>query len=196
MSNTFIDDIFMKQFYKQTSKYGRNITFKQMMEYLETNRIYNPIIVETGTTRLAHKQGGDGHATRIFDAYVNYYDGEVYSVDIDKYACECAKQFVSDKSQIICSDSVEYLTTFTKPIDLLYLDSFDFNFQNPEPSMRHHLKEIQASINNLRSGSLIVIDDNKINHTMLGKGYYVKQFLLDKGCTILFDDYQLGLLYP
>ena len=193
MSN-FIDDIFMPQFYKQTWKRGRNETFKNLMKYLEDNNIKNPIIVETGTTRLAHKQAGDGHATRIFDAYINYYDGQVYSIDIDKKACECAKSLVSKKSNIICSDSVKYLNEFNKKIDLLYLDSFDFNSRNPEPSMKHHLKELLASLKNLKPGSLVVVDDNKVSDK--GKGYYVKEHLLKLNAKILFDEYQLGFIFP
>ena len=193
MSN-FIDDIFMPQFYKQIWKQGRNETFKILMKYLEDNNIRNPIIVETGTTRLAHKQAGDGHATRIFDAYINYYDGQVYSIDIDKKACECAKSLVSEKSNIICSDSVKYLNEFNKKIDLLYLDSFDFNSRNPEPSMKHHLKELLASLKNLKSGSLVIVDDNKVSDK--GKGYYVKEHLLKLNAKILFDEYQLGFIFP
>lgn len=194
MSN-FIDDIFMPKFYAKTWKQGRNETFKILMKYLEDNNIKNPVIVETGTTRLAHKQSGDGHATRIFDAYINYYDGEVYSVDIDKKACKCAKSFVSEKSNIICSDSVKYLKTFKKKIDLLYLDSFDFNKKNPEPSMKHHLKELMECLKNLKPGSVIVIDDNNIGPKNKGKGYYVKEYLLKQNAKILFDEYQLGLIY-
>ena len=194
MSN-FINDIFMPQFYAKIWKQGRNETFKILMKYLEDNNIKNPVIVETGTTRLAHKQSGDGHATRIFDAYINYYDGEVYSVDIDEKACNCAKSFVSEKSNIICSDSVEYLKTFKKKIDLLYLDSFDFDKKNPEPSMKHHLKELMEALKNLKPGSVIVIDDNNIGKNNKGKGYYVKEYLLKQNAKILFDKYQLGLIY-
>ena len=130
---SFVENIYMPYFNDKVKKNGRNETFKILFEYLEKNN-RKPVIVETGTTRLEHKQGGDGHATRIFDAYINCYDGECYSVDISEDACKCARSLVSSKTKVICSDSVKFLFNFDKPIDVLYLDSFD-NVPDPTYSI-------------------------------------------------------------
>ena len=60
--------------------------------------------------------------------------------------------------------------------------------------MKHHLKELLSSLKNLKSGSLVIVDDNKVSDK--GKGYYVKKHLLKLNAKILFDEYQLGLIYP
>ena len=98
-----------------------------------------------------------------------------------------------------CSDSVEFLwqanlnlTLENHYVDLLYLDSFDYESSDPWPSAAHHMKELAAIISRLRPGSLVAVDDNFIvNGQRQGKGAYVYDFMNSIGKTLLHDGYQL-----
>ena len=74
-------------------------------------------------------------------------------------------------------------------IDLLYLDSFDINFNKPHPSMLHHIKELCAIIGRLEKGAIIVVDDN-IEKS--GKGGYVADFMENLGYKKIIDEYQIA----
>ena len=86
-------------------------------------------------------------STYIFDDFINYYDGEVASVDINPDNVAHAQKMVSERTTVYCSDSVEFLWNIPekRKIDLLYLDSYDFEPENPIPSQKHHLKELTSS---------------------------------------------------
>ena len=136
-----------------------------VFELLDEKKNKNFFIVETGCMRADHGQlafGDDGASTYILDDFINFYDGEVASVDINQDNVNHAQKAVSDKTTVHCSDSVEFLWTIPskKKIDLLYLDSFDFDPKDPLPSQKHHLKELCASMKNLKKGSIILVDDN------------------------------------
>lgn len=90
-------------------------------------------------------------------------------------------------------DSVKFLHGFETPeeIDLLYLDSFDLEWENPHPSSLHHLKELTAVYSKLKPGCLIVVDDNQSG---LGKGQYIVDFLNNVNDKKYFDDYQIGYI--
>ena len=67
---------------------GRADTFRAMFEYLDT--LKRPVdIVETGCVRRNITDdcwAGDGCSTLMFDRYIEYNDGSVHSVDIDRKA--------------------------------------------------------------------------------------------------------------
>lgn len=142
--------------------------------------IENPLIVETGCARLEDNYEGDGMSTLIFDTFVDYHGGDFYSVDIDsenvRFAASKAR-----KANIFCGDSVNFLHNQNKiwvsqnrKIDLLYLDSFDFDMSNPHPSSLHHILELVAIMPSLKEGTMICVDDN---FGTIGKGGYVKEFM-------------------
>jgi hypothetical protein len=138
--------------------------------------------------------GDDGASTFIFDLFVNSYNGCVLSVDINKKNVKDAKEIVSNKTKIFQMDSVKFLWNLPKnySIDLLYLDSFDLELDNPHPSSLHHLKELCAVIKNLKN-TIIVIDDHKVSSNQkISKGAYVKDFMLQIGAKLLFENYQIG----
>jgi len=160
-------------------------------------------IVETGTTRPDHGHlcfGDDGCGTYIFDKFVNHYDGEVLSVDIDEKNCRYSNALTSEKTKVFCQDSVEMLWSLPVDfkIDFLYLDSFDFSAEDPHPSMLHHVKELCAVMKNLNPGALIVVDDHNVvddessPEGKIGKGSYVKDFMCNIGAELLFEGYQIG----
>lgn len=170
-------------------------TFRDMFGYLDSMNKSFYTIVETGTTRSIDNFLGDGCSTLLFDKYINSkWNGIVYTVDINPDSCKVARSITSDKTIVTISDSVAFLSKFPRPeqIDLLYLDSYDFDFNNPHPSSLHHLKELTAIYPKLRSGCLIVVDDNFDNN--VGKGSYVRDFLSNVGDQLVFDKYHMGFI--
>jgi hypothetical protein len=150
-------------------------------------KLKHPIIVETGCARLENNYEGDGMSTLLFDRFVRHHGGEFYSVDINPENVEFARKNVGPNTCVTCSDSVKFLWEFKKPIDLLYLDSFDFDMNDPHPSSLHHILELTAIMPFLRPGTMIAVDDNFDD---VGKGGYVKQFFDLLGKERLYTGYQ------
>jgi len=166
----------------------RKESFEIMLAHLTT--VDNPLIVETGCARCPDNWRGDGMSTVIFDKHINMFGGELHTVAIDPYNVELAETLVSKKTTIHCSDSVAWLWEFNKlerKIDLLYLDSFDFDQDNPAPSQQHHLYELTAIIGSLRNGTMIAVDDNFGN---CGKGQLIKEFMEHVGNSMIHNGYQ------
>ena len=176
----------------------RATSFELIFELLDQKEDKNFLIVETGCMRADHGQlayGDDGASTFIFDDFINYYDGEVYSVDIKPENVAHAQKMVSDKTKVVCSDSVKFLWNFPedKKIDFLYLDSYDVRKDNPHPSQLHHVKELCAVIDKLDEGSIVCIDDHDAFFTggQIGKGTYVKDFMENIGAECIHEGYQI-----
>lgn len=179
---------------KYAGKLGkRKNTFRKIFSVLEEKRKDFYYIVETGCARTNDNFSGDGMSTVLFDMFVNYYDGKVLSIDINAQHCEFAKSLVSNKTKVVCSDSVEYLWMTEagsgKSMDLLYLDSYDIDFNKPHESALHHMKELCAISCKLESGTLVVVDDNT---SKSGKGMYVASLLDGLGYKRFINDYQIG----
>lgn len=192
MSNSFVDTVFLPQFYDKLG--ARKDTFLKMFKYLESLNKDSYFIIETGTTRK-DSMDGDGSSTILFDEFAKIYPGtKVISIDICKHHCDYAKTRVSDTVEIICSDSTLALFNIAKDnslpnIDLLYLDSFDMDWGNPHPSSMHHIKEFISIQPKLAKGSLVVVDDNANNK---GKGQYISEYMVDINQDKYFDEYQIG----
>jgi len=182
----------------------RATSLSLVFELLDQKKVKDFFIVETGCMRADHGQlalGDDGASTYIFDDFINYYDGEVASVDINPNNVAHAQKMVSDRTTVYCSDSVEFLWNIPekRKIDLLYLDSYDFEPDNPIPSQKHHLKELTAVMKNLKKGSIIMVDDNAntpefewfTKIAQGGKAGFVKEFMKDIGAELLLDEYQI-----
>ena len=196
----------------------RKTSFAKIFEYLDN--IKGPIIiVETGCLRVKDNFKGDGQSTLLFDKYTQFREekSKVYTVDINPRATEVCKSIVSDNVEIHTGDSVKYLTELMpklknqgQKISLFYLDSFDVDWQSPDRSAAHHLKEITAIINYISEETLIVIDDAPILAPMKiennkfspikehpapkpfvgGKGYLVNEFAYANNATLYFSNYQ------
>lgn len=170
----------------------RSKTFRRIFKELERKNKKFYLIVETGCARTAHGFAGDGMSTILFDAFVNFYDGAVTSVDIDKEHCKIADGLTSDKTSITCCDSVQFLNTYEwiSKVDLLYLDSLDIDFNNPHNSAKHHMNEFNAVKGRLNYGTILAVDDHKNDNA--GKGMYIAKYMKDLGYKRFIDDYQIG----
>jgi hypothetical protein len=76
-------------------------------------------------------------------------------------------------------------------IDFIYLDSYDYELNNPIGSQLHHLKEIEAAHPFLRESSVIMIDDCDLPEG--GKGKFAIEFLLERGWRVVKKQYQVIL---
>lgn len=156
------------------------------------------VIVETGTARFGtYGFKGDGGSTIILGDWATQNNAHLYSVDIDPVAinnAQMACQEYEDNIQFHCGDSITFLKNFGRPIDFLYLDSFDFDIKNPEFSQEHHLKEIVAAYPFLHKGSVVMVDDCDLPFG--GKGKLIIDFLLSKNWKIVYEGYQVILYRP
>lgn len=174
----------------------REHTFLEALKLLSKYDVKT--IVETGTARAgARGFDGDGGSSIIFGHWASLHNAHMYSVDIDlgalKNARSACKKYLACMD-FVCNDSVEYLKKFDKQIDFLYLDSFDFDSNDPKPSQQHHLNEIKAAYDKLTDNSIIMIDDCGEWLNEGGKGGLVIPWLLDHGWKVYIREYQAILL--
>lgn len=146
-------------------------------------------IVETGCIR--DKSYQDGASTRLFADLVKKVIGaRFWSVDIEPRHVELARSFVPphERIELCVGDSIEFLKAFNNRIDLLYLDSFDYNRGDPGPAQLHALKEMQVVFPNLSPKACVLIDDN--DPVGGGKGELAKKFLAEHDFVCLMDHFQ------
>jgi len=195
----------------------RTESFRKIFTYLD--RFDRPIaIIETGCVRQRDNWAGDGQSTLLFDKYAEFHSGSVvFSVNRDPQAVALCRSLVSDRVRIHTGDSIAWLKSLTddppaglRQVDLLYLDSYDVDFDDPLPSAIHHLKELVAIAPLLSAGTLVAVDDspssfigvhNQNNSFNLmrppkidGKGRLIAEYAAQIGAEVLFVDYQCGWL--
>ena len=85
-------------------------------------------IVETGCQRLVDDWGA-GCSTQLFAEVIRHHGGQLHSVDNDRTHLDTARRIVGDQQvSFYLQDSVAFLMNFGGPIDLLYLDSYDYPY--------------------------------------------------------------------
>jgi hypothetical protein len=198
----------------------REVSFRKMFEHLDSEP-GSIIIVETGCVRNpdAWAMTGEGQSTLLFDKYVtSRNDGSrVYSVDISAEAVKVCKSLVSQRVTVHEGDSVGFLNQLTKTlidneqsINLLYLDSYDIDYNYWFPSAAHHLKELTAAWRAITSNTLVTVDDCPLSANLVtdsngqyildkfykpivgGKGRLVAEFAEQVGAKLAFSGYQHG----
>jgi hypothetical protein len=150
------------------------------------------LIVETGTSAW----GCD--SSRLFASYTENFGGQFFTADIRK---EPSAQLgdLGRSVSFIVDDSVSFLSNFKVPtnyqsISLAYLDSYDLDVNDPEPSMNHGLMEWHSLLPHLKKGSVIVVDDTPIDALLLDGSSSQLHKLVDgtipgKGALILKDSF-------
>ena len=157
------------------------------------------ITLETGAS-----QSYDDGLYGLFLGFVSSYtDGRMYSVDINE---NYVNQSINKFNEVIpdleynahVGDSVDYLKNIKEIPNLVHLDSWDFNLFDPFPSALHGWREFEAIEDKMESGSIIIVDDNwrngtllqwifgdgtstdvSINYPMIGKGVHIYQQALE-----------------
>ena len=161
------------------------------------------LILETGAMRSDHNQlawGDDGCSTLLFNLLTSASHGKCISVDISQEAFDYAGKFCFGRSEIYLDDSVNFLRNFNlaDKVDLLYLDSFDFDPSNPLPSQLHHLNEIESIIDRLRSGAFVLVDDADVffDKSMFGKATLLIDFFAKRKIEPKIIGYQILFQIP
>jgi len=172
-------------------------TFAKSLEYLD--KVKPSVIIETGTSRGKFDTNlpsicGDGASTLIFAIWCSRNNAKLYTVDIEPWCIQNCKDNITalgllDYVEFITSDSVEFLETCKlQELKFLFLDSYDFDCNDPVPSQMHHLKEYNAVKNKLSPECVILIDDCDLPYG--GKGYLVEQELAKDGFSLIEGGYQ------
>ncbi len=146
-------------------------------------------IVETGTIRRENNWHGDGGMTWWFGRYAAKRDAKLTTVDIDPQALEVAKKICAEDAErieFISSDSVAYLKARDIPIDVLYLDSLDYDV-DAKRSQAHAMNEVFAALPRLHEKSIIAFDD--CGFADGGKGGLVIPYLCASGWQLTHRDY-------
>lgn len=158
------------------------------------NRFSNPTMIETGTIRSEEDWPGAGFFTYLAGAFLSRIGGQLHSVDIDAKKCAFAREWTQVFGAHVTvhqQDSIQFLESFTQPIDVLYLDSLD----TTEPGHAEHcIREFDAAAPRLHPRSLVVIDDTPWHAgAFVGKGARLVPRLLSEGWRILYAGYQVVL---
>ena len=144
---------------------SRGPTFAAIFAYLD--RFDRPVgIVETGCARQQATPAGAPGSTLLFDNYAAHHPAStVQSVDIDPNATSACRALVSERVTITTGDSVAFLAELARaapasawPIDLLYLNSADIDYDNPFPAAWRHMQELAAILPLLHAETLVVVD--------------------------------------
>ena len=135
-------------------------------------------IIETGTSAWGTE------STRFWDAYIRKYGGELWSVDIRPEPKTRLRLQTSRRTHLVVGDSVEFLKTnnVVNPT-VVFLDSWDVDWNNPKPAAEHGFNEFKTIFPKLQNGALIFIDDTPSDLEYIaetGKARAVK-YLQDEG---------------
>lgn len=186
MSNFLFINNWFDLKYKAKSD-GRYPTFKLALNLFIQRGGKN--ILETGTTRQVEDYGA-GYSTVLFGDLISTYGGHVWTIDLSQDnmdVCKLVTEPYKDNISYIVSDSHAYLALHKDPIDLLYLDSYDYPLDgtDPTPCQEHQLKEFKLAEPNLHNKTIVLLDDNNFDNG--GKTKLTKAYLLEKGWTCLLD---------
>lgn len=187
-------------------------TFRQIFEYLDQQA--GPIlIIETGVARQPDNWAGDGQSTVMFDRYVTARgpDSHVLAVDISADSVTACRAMVGDQTTVHLQDSVKFLDNLARNADgpgpnLVYLDSYDLDWDYWFASAAHCIKEFAAVTPLLTPYTLLVTDDSPPvthilasgEHTLIapgkiaGKGRLLAEYADQIGVAPYFAQYQAG----
>jgi hypothetical protein len=153
-----------------------------------------PLIVETGCLRAPGNWDGDGQSSFMFYALARERRGQFLSIDCSAESIGVARRACSSATSFICNDSVPALHALSRLVQgrlsLLYLDSFDVDFNNPLPSAVHHGLELTAAHPLTAAGTIVCVDDYGIRDGAGGKGLILDMFFAGIGAEVLYSGYQ------
>jgi hypothetical protein len=77
-----------------------------------------------------------------------------------------------------------------RPANLLYLDSYDLDPQNPMPSAIHHAMQLIAAQPLIGPGTLVCVDDYNVGPQAGGKGLLLDRYSSAIRAEVLHSGYQ------
>ena len=135
----------------------------------EIDKNENVIIIETGSSAWGT------NSSLLFDKFIQYKNlnnpdsSKFYTCDIRLNPMLNLYKKVSSNTTLICNDSIKYLTKLSRELNLknssflIYLDSYDLDYKNPNPSGLHGFQEFLSVIPFLKKGTVIIIDDSPLD---------------------------------
>ena len=192
MDFVFYDDDWLRREFERLEfvRSHKYLTFKAALNLLHQRRPAFFNIVETGTMRLHDDPGGC--STLLFGAYCARYNGHLTTVDNSLEHMETSKEETSayaSRISYVVEDSIEFLRSYGRPIDLLYLDSMDCDpIGDSSQAQIHQLKEFEVTGLSLGEGSVLLMDDN--NFLSGGKTRMLKKVLPERGWECVLDEGQ------
>ena len=145
-------------------------------------------IVETGVYRGIHF---DGQSTLIWAKIAQHTGGHVTGIDISSDSIDRTITLLGDYNRfvtLILRDSLEALQEVHAPIDVLYLDSYDHDPENPDPCQQHQLAEARIAIPKMAEKSIILLDDCEFSTG--GKAKLSDPYIREAGYTLVASEYQ------
>lgn len=140
---------------------------REFFEYLAKQllALQRPVlIIETGSMRPNDLPSDDGQSTIVWDWLVQQLGGACFTIDNNPQHSQYTKGFVSERTAIVTSESIRFLSAITQtmqPIDLLYLDSMDWQGTEQErlESSLHHIGELAAIWPYVAPNGIVAVDD-------------------------------------
>lgn len=146
---------------------------RTLIDSINDNFNFDRIItLETG----ASASYGDG----LFGLFLGYVTlesaGKMISVDISPEIVDKSKQIFKEvipnlEYEGYAEDSVSFLKKYDEVPNLVHLDSWDFDLFDAFPSALHGWEEFKAIESKMPSGSIIIVDDNYRQNTIVGWNY-------------------------
>lgn len=202
---------------------SRYHTFKKAFNLLYENK--GKVIVELGTTRSFVHGGligcnsddpiywtpnnpenwdwGAGSFTRVFSESFSHLKPEFHTVDLCKdhiNRCKIITNNFREFTHYHVISSINFLKSFDKKIDLLYLDTGDIWPIEPSAQLQLSEAKIIVARDLITKGGLILIDDVRHPTPMkfgekssLGKSKYSLPYLLQNGFEVIEDEFQVLL---
>jgi hypothetical protein len=170
---------------------GRNESYLKVLSILEEEYNHPITIVETGCIRNVTEESkiGDGWSTLNWEYYCKKTNSVVYVVDINENHLNQSKKIVppSENVRYFKDDSIHYLQEFDKKIDLLFLDSFDYQGDDlmKLACYNHSLNELKAAWDKLNQKCFVLIDD-VFNDKWDGKGKFSIPYLLENNFELVY----------
>ena len=191
-----------------------NFHFKTYSEKNHINREMFRIILNHfgGASLNILETGSAAHGTKssmLFANYVKKFGGNFDTVDTNPQIKKIYSFLESNSVKFHTQDSLEFIKSLDDKtihnLDLIYLDSYDLDIFNPEPSQNHGLNEFLLLNEKIKKGTLIAIDDtpdsfdkfsttkeNKFNF-IPGKGRFVLNYLKENSelYEIIYHEYSV-----
>lgn len=152
--------------------------------------------IETGASKDFVTDGAVG---TFFAKLCELTQGEFHSVDIEPSTVKKSKELYKSLNLEVfhyTQDSVKFLKETSVSPNLVHLDSWDVDLENPLPCALHGWREFEAIEDKMPVGSILIIDDNwfkgtwvewvysdrpnkkiDIDYPILGKGALVWHFI-------------------
>jgi len=147
-----------------------DIVFNLVSENLDFDKLD---VIETGASQNLE----DGCFGLFFCKLAQNSGGSFSSVDNSPIITEKSKEIYKNyfnefKVNHHVQDSVEFLKNYKGFPNLIHLDSWDLDLKDPIASMLHGWLEFSAIKDKMPIGSIIVIDDNYMNGTLVEWNYF------------------------